>query len=115
MKVPPLLFQAAALFCFGLTLWRAESHAQYEGAIISRIPRRPVESRALAAVRNGSRRHAVEIEFLTGAIYRYLDAPKKLCRRLMATESKARFPDHDVRGRFRSVHVRPWRDWKHKQ
>ena len=40
---------------------------------------------------------------------RYLDVPPSLFRKLMAVESKARFYDKNIRGRYRSVHVKPRR------
>ena len=43
--------------------------------IVSHIPRQPVRSTAIAAVGYSKRRHILEIEFVNGAIYRYLDVP----------------------------------------
>ena len=48
----------------------------------------------------------LEIEFVNGAIYRYLEVPPKIYRRLMSAESKAGFYDENVRPRFRFVHVK---------
>jgi hypothetical protein len=41
--------------------------------IVSRILRQPVESRALAKIGYSKRHHILEIEFLNGAVYRYLE------------------------------------------
>jgi hypothetical protein len=74
--------------------------------IISHIPRQPVQSSAIAKVGYSKRRHMLEIEFVNGAVYRYLDVPVAIYRGLMSSESKARFYDSNVRGHYRSVLVR---------
>ncbi len=65
--------------------------------IISRIPRQRVESTAIAGVGYSRRRHILEIQFVNGAIYRYLDVPAAIIlswfgrgeRRKLKTDSKA--------------------------
>jgi KTSC domain len=74
--------------------------------IISRIPRKPVESTAIAKIGYSKRRHILEIEFVNGAVYRYLDVPSIVYRNLMSAESKARFYDSNIRRHYRSVLVR---------
>jgi hypothetical protein len=74
--------------------------------IISRIPRQPVESTAIAKIGYSKRRHILEIEFVNGAVYRYLDVPSIVYRNLMSAESKARFYDSNIRRHYRSVLVR---------
>ena len=74
--------------------------------IISRIPRPPVESRALAAVGYSKKLHALEIEFRRGGTYRYLDVPEAVHRELLAADSKAGFYNQKIRGKYRSVYVR---------
>ena len=71
--------------------------------IISHIPRQPVESSAIAKVGYSKRRHILEIEFVNGAVYRYLDVPAMVYRALMAAESKARFYDSNIKRHYRSV------------
>ncbi len=44
-------------------------------AIVSHIPRQPVESSAIAKIGYSKRRHILEIEFVNGAVYRYLNVP----------------------------------------
>ena len=73
----------------------------------SPIPRQHVDSTAIAKVGYRKRRHILEIEFANGAIYRYLDLPSSVYRNLMSAESKARFYDLNIKGKYRSVHVRP--------
>ncbi len=75
--------------------------------IISHIPRQSVDSTAIAKVGYSKRRHILEIEFANGAVYRYLDVPSSVYRDLMSAKSKARFYDFNIKGKYRSVHVRP--------
>ena len=78
-----------------------------DASIVSRIKRVPVESTALAAVGYSKRLRALEIEFRNGAIYRYLEVAPSVYRALMNSPSKARFYHENVRGKYRSLHVRP--------
>jgi KTSC domain-containing protein len=87
---------------------RAEaSESRNSPPIISHIPRQRVESTAIAAIGYSKRRHILEIEFVNGAIYRYLDVPPAVYRDLMSAESKARFYDSNIRRHYRSILVRP--------
>ena len=74
--------------------------------IVSRILRQPVESSAIAKVGYSKRYHILEIEFINGAVYRYLDLPDTVYRDLMAAESKTRFYDSNIKRHYRSVLVR---------
>jgi KTSC domain len=74
--------------------------------IISHIPRQHVESTAIAAVGYSKRQHILEIEFVSGAIYRYFDVPRAVYRELMSSESKARFYDSNIRRQYRSIPIR---------
>jgi KTSC domain len=75
--------------------------------IISHIPRQHVASTAIAAVGYSKRRHILEIEFVNGAIYRYVDVAPSLYRELMLADSKARFYDANIRRHYQSVLIRP--------
>jgi hypothetical protein len=75
--------------------------------IVSHIPREAVQSRAIAKVGYSKRRHILEVEFVSGAVYRYFDIPPSVHRDLMSAESKARFYDSNIRKHYRSVLVRP--------
>src|SRR4030095_11532140 len=77
--------------------------------ISSRIARQPVHSHALAAVGYSKRLHALEVEFVSGAVYRYSNVPPQIYRDLLTATSKAQFYDTNVRGHFPSVHVKPRR------
>jgi len=74
--------------------------------IVSRIARQPVESTAIAKIGYSKRRHILEVEFVNGAVYRYLDVPVTVYRDLMSSESKARFYDSNIRRHYRSVLIR---------
>ncbi len=78
--------------------------------IVSRIRREPVQSRALAAVGYSKRLRALEVEFKRGGTYRYLDVPPAVYHQLLAADSKAGFYNRHVRGKYRSVYVRPRRE-----
>lgn len=84
---------------------RTNASSESNGCVISHIPREPVNSSALAAVGYSKHLHALEVEFVNGAIYRYLDVPPQIYRGLMDASSKTRFYDEHVRGHFQSVHV----------
>jgi len=75
--------------------------------IVSRIPRQAVQSTAIAKVGYSKRQHILEIEFVNGAIYRYLDVPPSVYHDLMLAESKARFYDANIRRHYHSVMIRP--------
>jgi KTSC domain len=74
--------------------------------IVSRILRQPVESSAIAKVGYSKRYHILEIEFINGAVYRYLDVSATVYRDLITAESKARFYDSSVKRHYRSVLIR---------
>lgn len=71
--------------------------------------RDPVESSALATVGYSRRLRALEVEFRDGLTYRYLEVPSKVHRELMLAESKARFYNKQVRGKYRCLRVKPRR------
>lgn len=104
MKVSPalLLTIVAVLITPG-----AVTAQPNEAAIVSHIRREAVDSSAIATIGYSKQLRALEIEFVNGAIYRYLEVPSSLYRELRTANSKARFYDKNIRGRYRSVHVRP--------
>ena len=83
--------------------------AQPKEAIISHIRRGPVDSTAIATIGYSKKLRVIEIEFVNGAIYRYFEVPSSLYRELITAKSKTRFYDKNIRGRYRSVHVKPRR------
>jgi hypothetical protein len=103
--------KASALFWFVAVGFSCGCPAELIAAasaepIVSHIQREPIASSAITAVGYSKRLHALEIEFRNGAIYRYLNVPPSVHGALIAAPSKARFYDENIRGKYRSVHVR---------
>jgi len=78
-----------------------------QNPVISHIPRDSVNSKAISSVGYSKRRHILEIEFANGAVYRYLQVAPTVYRDLMASDSKARYYDANIKGHYPSVRVRP--------
>jgi len=97
------------LIVIAIALLSLDSAAAEQQQITSRITRQPVHSHALAAVGYSKRLHALEVEFVNGAVYRYSNVPPEIYRDLLVAPSKAQFYDANVRGRFPAVHVKPRR------
>ena len=76
-------------------------------AVRSHIPRELVASKGIASIGYSKRLHILEIEFLNGAVYRYLQVAPSVHRDLMASDSKARYYDANIKGNYPSVRVRP--------
>ncbi|MBA3272607.1 MAG: KTSC domain-containing protein [Chthoniobacterales bacterium] len=74
--------------------------------ILSRIPHEAVASRALASVGYSKRLHALEIEFHRGGTYRYFEVPPVVHTQLLRAESKARYYNSRIRGKYRAIRVR---------
>ena len=75
--------------------------------VISHIPRERVASNGIASIGYSKRRHILEIEFVNGAVYRYLEVAPSVYRDLMKAESKARYYVTNIKGSYQSVRVRP--------
>jgi hypothetical protein len=102
MKAPRnFLLLALLLLATSFTL------AQPNEAAVSRIKREPVVSTNVASVGYSRRLHALEIEFVRGAVYRFLDVPQKLYRQLLASDSKGHFIAENLRGKYDFIRVRP--------
>jgi hypothetical protein len=95
---------AASLACFILGLARAQLP---EPPITSHIPRERVESSAISEVGYSKRRHWLEIKFMSGSIYRYVDVPPSVYRDLMAADSKVGYYARYIKNNYQSVRVRP--------
>jgi len=76
-------------------------------AITSHIPRTSVSSKVIASIGYSKRLHILEIEFVNGAVYRYLEVAPSVYRELIAADSKARYYDTSIKGSYPSVRVRP--------
>ncbi|MEP7016347.1 MAG: KTSC domain-containing protein [Verrucomicrobiota bacterium] len=96
----------------GLTIGRAETTlAETQSGnerIVSRIPRAPVASGAIASVGYSKRLQILEIEFLNGAIYRYNGVPRSIYHKLMSSPSKAHYFHEHIKGNFPSSRIRKW-------
>ena len=82
-------------------LVRAAEPAQ----IRSHIHREPLASTALLTAGYSKRLHIMEIEFCSGAIYRYLDVPPDVYHDFMSAESKAQYYDWNIKGRYRAFRL----------
>ena len=103
-------FYLVALLCASRLLLansvenNAASSAQ--SAVTSRIPRESVASKVIASIGYSKRLHILEIQFVNGAVYRYLQVAPSVHRDLMAADSKARYYDANIKGNYPSVRVR---------
>jgi KTSC domain len=104
---------AKALLLFSLLALSRPAIAESTGQssqpwrpVISHIPHAQVISTGIASVGYSRRRHILEIEFVNGAVYRYLQVSPGTFRDLMTADSKARFYDSNIRGRYLSLRVR---------
>lgn len=102
MKAPPVIVLLAIGF-----LLSPFARAEPEGNVVSRIKRTPVHSTNVASVGYSRHLRALEIEFVRGAIYRFLDVPPSVYRELLAAESKGHFIAEKLRGKYEFVRVRP--------
>jgi hypothetical protein len=81
--------------------------AAAEPSVTSHIPRQPVTSKGIVSIGYSKRLHVLEIEFVNGAVYRYTQVAPSVRRQLIAAESKARYYDRNIKGKYPSVRVRP--------
>lgn len=77
--------------------------------IVSRIHRTPVGSSALVTVGYSRSLHALEIEFRDGRVYRYHEVPLRTYRELLSADSKARYYNRHIRGKYHCLRVKPKR------
>lgn len=104
-----LLLICTAVLCVVELAEASPSESQEQpDKIVSRIPREPVGSSAIASVGYSKRRQILEIEFLNGAVYRYFSVPRSVYHKLMAAESKAHYYHQNIRGNFKSSRIRKW-------
>ncbi len=101
-RTPVLL----ALAFFSIALARAEPPS----ILRSRIKRMPVQSSNVASAGYSSHLHALEIEFVRGAVYRFLNVPARLSREFFAAESKGHFIAERLRGNYEFVRVKSRRE-----
>jgi hypothetical protein len=63
----------------------------------------PVESSMLDSI--GYEKNVLEVRFCNGGLYQYLDVPESALSELMRAESKGRFFNQNIRGRYPSVRL----------
>src|SRR5204863_285531 len=71
---------------------------QARTAVTSHIPHQSVVSKGIASIGYSKRLHILEIEFVNGAVYRYLQVAPSVHRDLMTADSKARYYDANIKG-----------------
>jgi KTSC domain len=62
--------------------------------------RRVVESSSLRSIGYDKRTRALEVEFLSGAVYSYAEVPPELWQALRDASSKGKFFQERIRDRF---------------
>jgi hypothetical protein len=67
--------------------------------------RQGITSSSLASVGYDLRQAVLEVEFRSGAVYRYYEVPKRLFQDLLAAPSKGAFLNQRIRDRFRYARV----------
>ena len=65
-----------------------------------------VESSSIASFGYGRASKLLEIEFRSGAIYRYRDVPKKVFKAFSTSQSKGHFFSAEIRGKYTYDKVR---------
>jgi lysyl-tRNA synthetase class 2 len=75
--------------------------------VVSHIPRAAVISTGIAKIGYSKRRHILEIEFIGGNIYRYLQVSPAVYRDLISADSKTRYYQLYIKGNYPSRRVRP--------
>jgi KTSC domain len=66
----------------------------------ARIDRLPVESTSLASMGFAKEARVLEIEFRSGAIYRYFDVPQNVFEELKRAQSIGRYFAQSIRGKY---------------
>jgi hypothetical protein len=75
-------------------------------ALPVRIKRQAVDSTNLASAGYDHDARVLEIEFKSGAVYRYLAVPPAVFEELMRAASKGRFFSREIRGKYEFQRVR---------
>ncbi len=66
-----------------------------------RVIRQPVESSSIRSVGYDTINRTLELEFTSGAVYRYHDVPFTVVHRLGTAPSIGRYVSHNIRGCYR--------------
>jgi KTSC domain len=70
------------------------------------ITRRPVISSMMQSAGYDDDHAVLEIEFVTGHVYRYHAVPRRILRELLDAESKGRYFDAYIRDKYPTMRVR---------
>jgi hypothetical protein len=65
-----------------------------------------LESKALASAAYSSRRRILDLEFRSGAVYRYFDFPRQQYEAFLAADSRGGYFSRKIRDRFRCQQIR---------
>ena len=90
---------------FQITLVQIRFAARRGPGIIGHMKREPVESRTMRSVGYELRSQILEIEFQSGAVYEYLDVPRKVHEELMSAESKGQYFNSEIRDDYEFVRI----------
>ena len=71
-----------------------------EDSLTVPIRREAVESRSIASIGFHTELRVLEIEFRSGALYRYFAVPRSIFEGIRQAESKGRYFSQSIRGRF---------------
>jgi len=71
------------------------------------VDRERVDSSSVRSVGYDGRSHTLEVEFVNGGVYDYLDVPATEADRLRASESLGRYLNQRIKPRYRVRRVRP--------
>ena len=71
------------------------------------IERMPVESSSLVSIGFAKQARILEIEFRSGAIYRYLGVPPTVFEEMKKAESKGRYFAQSIRGKYEFRRIEP--------
>lgn len=94
MNIP---FKLAVVTIAQLAVSAVSVRAETEDATIKRIA---MESSTIASAGYISERRILEIEFRSGAVYRYKSVPKKTFAAFSKAQSKGRFFGSEIRGKY---------------
>jgi len=64
----------------------------------------PVESSSIDSV--GYEKNVLEVRFRNGGLYQYFDVPEQVLVMLMQADSKGRFFNQHIRGRYQSTRLK---------
>jgi hypothetical protein len=73
------------------------------------MPRVDLQSTSLSAATYQEQSASLELEFRSGAIYRYIGVSAQVYQELLHSESKGRYFNHHIRNRFTYTQIDPAR------